>query len=207
MAFLLPSDRRAGQGAISSAVFVLLADSGIRLVLLAAALIQASHAVFYGFGSLHWLAAGYGEDTVGLLWAVAVVVEVLLFMMGAALVARIGAERLLVIAAGAGVLRWLLTGFFASLPILLFAQSLHALTFAAAHLATVHYLVRHVPPGLAATAQGLYGAVAWGAAFGLTMPVAGLLYAADPRVAFIAMAAMCAAAIAVALKLQKRTTP
>jgi PPP family 3-phenylpropionic acid transporter len=132
---------------------------------------------------------------------------VLLFMMGASIVGRIGAERLLIIAAAAGVLRWLLMGFSTALPVLLFAQLLHALTFAAAHLATVHYLVRHVPPGLAATAQGLYGAVAWGAAFGLTMPVAGLLYAADPRAAFIAMAAMCAAAIAVAFRLQKRTTP
>lgn len=206
-AFMLPSDRRVGHKSIASAALALLADRNIQWLFLAAALIQASHAVFYGFGSLHWLAAGHGEDTIGLLWAIAVVVEVLLFMAGASLVERVGAERLLVLAAAAGVVRWGLTGFYSSLPVLMFAQLFHAATFAAAHLATVHYLVRHVPPGLAATAQGLYGAMVWGAAFGVTMPVAGLLYAADPRAAFIAMAAMCAAAVAAALQLMKRNKP
>jgi PPP family 3-phenylpropionic acid transporter len=206
-AFMLPGDRRVGQGAVVSSTLSLLADRPLQWLLLAAALIQASHVVFYAFGTLHWLAAGYREDVVGLLWAVAVVVEVLLFMAGGAVVERIGAERLLMISGIAGILRWSLTGLSTALPVLVFAQMLHALTFAAAHLATLQFLVRRVPPGLAATAQGLYGALAWGAAFGLAMPLAGVVYAADARMAFFAMAAMCAAGAVAALMLMKGKRP
>jgi PPP family 3-phenylpropionic acid transporter len=63
----------------------------------------------------------------------------------------------------------------------------------------MYYLMREVPAGLAATAQGLYGAVAWGAAFGLTMLAAGALYAAYSGGAFFVMAAMCLAGTAFAL--------
>ncbi|MGH6933441.1 MAG: hypothetical protein ACREEE_13525 [Dongiaceae bacterium] len=62
----------------------------------------------------------------------------------------------------------------------------------------------HVPPGLAATAQRLYGALAWGIAFGLTMPIAGLLYATDPGTAFFVMAAMCAAAAAALMLIERK---
>ena len=55
------------------------AIAGFVLFIVAAGLIQSSHAVLYGFGTLHWLAAGYDKDTIGLLWAVGVVAEVMLF--------------------------------------------------------------------------------------------------------------------------------
>ena len=80
-------------------------------------------------------------------------------------------------------------------------QLLHGLTFGAAHLAAMYYLMREVPPGLAATAQGLYGAVAWGAAFGLTMLAAGALYGAYGGGAFFVMAGMCFAGMVFALML------
>jgi len=43
------------------------------LFLAAACLLQASHAVYYGFSALHWRANGLDETTIGLLWAEGVV--------------------------------------------------------------------------------------------------------------------------------------
>jgi PPP family 3-phenylpropionic acid transporter len=60
-------------------------------------------------------------------------------------------------------------------------------------------MMRELPAGLAAAAQGLYGAVAWGAAFGLTMLAAGALYAAYGGGAFFVMAGMCLAGTTLAL--------
>jgi PPP family 3-phenylpropionic acid transporter len=174
------------------------------IFLLASGLIQGSHAMVYGFGTLHWLAAGHGKDVIGLLWAIGVVAEVALFAAGGAVITRFGPGGLLVLAGVAGILRWTVTALSTDLFVLAFVQLLHGLTFGAAHLAAMYYLMRDVPAGLAATAQGLYGAVAWGAALGLTMLSAGALYAAYAGGAFFVMTGMCLAGTAAALILTGR---
>jgi len=94
-----------------------------------------------------------------------------------------------------------------SLPVLVIVQLLHALTFGASHLAAMYFLTHNVPPGLAATAQGVYGAVAVGALFGLTMLAAGGLYESVGGAAFFAMAGMCAAAAVAGLCLRVAENP
>ena len=51
--------------------------------------------MLYGFGSLRWLQAGYSEDAIGVLWAIGVVAEVILFAFGGVLVQRLGPVGLL----------------------------------------------------------------------------------------------------------------
>ncbi len=58
--------------------------------LAAASLIQGSHAVYYGFGTLYWQHLGIGDGTIALLWAEGVVAEVLLFYWNAPLLRRLG---------------------------------------------------------------------------------------------------------------------
>ncbi len=43
------------------------------LFLLAASTIQASHALYYTFGTLHWREQGFHDGTIGALWALGVV--------------------------------------------------------------------------------------------------------------------------------------
>jgi PPP family 3-phenylpropionic acid transporter len=199
---------RGPVGTVSLAAWLqLLRDRRLLLFILAAGFIQSSHAMLYGFGSLRWLAAGYGEDAIGLLWAIGVVAEVILFAFGGVLVRRLGPIGLLLLGGGAGMLRWVLFALFTSLPVLVLIQLLHALTFAATHLAAVYFLVREAPAGLAATAQGLYGAIAWGGLFGLAMLASGTLYAAFAGAAFHAMAAMCLVGAFCALMLLERDRP
>jgi len=195
-------------GTVSLAAWLqLLRDRRLLLFIMAAGFIQSSHAMLYGFGSLRWLKAGYGEDAVGLLWAIGVVAEVILFAFGGAIVRQLGPVGLLLLGGVAGILRWMLLALFTSLPVLVLVQLLHALTFAGTHLAAVYFLVRRAPAGLAATAQGLYGAIAWGGLFGLAMLASGTLYAAFAGAAFHAMAAMCLVGVFCALMLLGRDRP
>ncbi len=203
----LPTSR-GPVGTVSLAAWLqLLRDHRLLLFILAAGFIQSSHAMLYGFGSLRWLEAGYGEDAVGLLWAIGVVAEVVLFAFGGVLVRQLGPIGLLLLGGVAGILRWVLFALFTSLPVLVLIQLLHALTFAATHLAAVYFLVRQAPAGLAATAQGVYGAIAWGGLFGLAMLASGTLYAAFAGTAFHAMAAMCLVGVFCALMLLERDRP
>ena len=55
------------------------------------AFIQASHAVLYAYGSIHWRALGVSETEIGALWAASVAAEIV-FMLTIG-TAAIGAAR------------------------------------------------------------------------------------------------------------------
>ncbi len=167
--------------------------------LAAAALIQGSHAVYYGFGTLYWQRLGIADSIIALLWAEGVVAEILLFYWGAPLLRRLGPRGLLVLGGGAGVLRWTLTGFAAGAPALALLQLLHGFTFGAAHLGAMHHLARSLPAGQAATAQAVYATVVGGIGQGLLMLPAGALYAVLGGRAFLGMAAVAAAGAGLSL--------
>lgn len=181
----------------------LLLDRRLLLFLLAATAIQASHSVYYGFGTLHWTALGYSAQTIGWLWAEGVVAEIALFAYGAALLTRLGPTRLLILAGAAGIVRWSVTAFAVSLPPLLFAQALHALSFGAAHLGAMHFLARALPAEWAATGQSLYSATVSGIGFGIVMAFSGTLYGALGAGAYLAMAAIAALGAAAGLALSR----
>jgi len=146
------------------------------LFLAACGTVQASHVTYYGFGSIHWAAAGHSEGVVGALWAEGVIAEVLLFLLGTRLTARLRPFTLIALSGLAGVLRWSVLASTTDLAALVFVQALHAVTFGAAHLGAMAWLRQNVPEELRTTATSLYAATIAGVAFGATMPAAGALY-------------------------------
>jgi PPP family 3-phenylpropionic acid transporter len=199
-----PGPRRAAR----AAPLALLRDPALLLFLASAALVQASHAVYYAFGSLYWRELGYSSGVIGALWAEGVVAEIVLFALSAPLVRRVSPPLLLAIAGTAGLLRWAATAFAVALPALALLQLLHAFTFGAAHLGAMHFLARAVPAELSGSGQALYSAIS-GLGFGVAMLAAGALFAAHGGGAYLAMAAMAGAgaAGAAALALRWRALP
>ncbi len=173
------------------------ADPAFRWLLPLSALIQGSHALYYGFATLHWQAAGLSAGVIGLLWAEGVVAEVALFLWGRPLADRLGAAGLAAVAAAAGVLRWAVTAETTWLPALAGAQLLHALTFGAMHLGAMRVL-GSMPPAQAATAQTLHASLGVGLASGLLTFGSGPLYAAFGGAGFWAMAGLCGLALPLA---------
>jgi len=172
---------------------------------LAASAVQASHAVLNGFSGIHWKAAGHSELMVGLLWGGSVVVEIILFAFSGAVVARIGASRLLLLGAGTALARWLILAETVALPGLIVAQAMHAVTFGATYLATMHYIAGNAPEGLKATAQGAYASIS-GIVMGVALIASGALYSAFTGGAFYGMAGLSALALLLALAVQRQTT-
>lgn len=184
----------------------LLKDSYYLHFLGTAALLQASHAVYYAFSALHWKAGGLDETLVGLLWALGVIAEVLLFYLGKPLVRRMRPTSLLLLAAGGGVLRWALLAWTVDPWLLGAGQLLHALTFGAAHLGAMYWIAGRVEPQRASGAQSLLAA-AVGGAMGLMMLVSGPLFEAYGGTAFMAMAALSALALLLGFLLRRRRDP
>lgn len=201
----MPGQDRPPAPAERRGMLSLLGERRFVIFLAAASLLQASHAVYYGFSALHWKAAGHSEITIGLLWAEGVVAEIVLFAAGGAAVARAGPAALLAVAGLGGLVRWTLLGLSTALPVLLAGQVLHAATFGAAHLGAMHFIARNAPPGLSATAQGLYAALAGGVAMGLALLAAGWLYDAYQGNAFFAMLGLSAGGLLLAVMLQRQS--
>lgn len=178
-----------------------------RRFLLAAGLVQASHGVLYAFGSLHWRGLGLSSTTVGLLWIEGVAVEIALFAFGRRLVDRLGAARLLLVAALAGIVRWSLLAEVETIGWLVLAQALHGLTFGAAHLAAMRFVVEAVPSSHSATGQTLYSGLALGVGYGVSTAASGPLYAALGGGAYLVMAALCALSALTAWTLARRWAP
>jgi PPP family 3-phenylpropionic acid transporter len=180
-----------------------LADRRLILMLIAAGLIQGSHAVYYAFGTLHWQAAGFTDSVIGLLWAEGVVCEIALFAVGRAVLRKISAPGLIACAGALAALRWLVLGATTALPAIIAVQSLHAFSYAAAHLGAIHVIAATVAPGLSATAQSLYAALVMGLSLGVMLLVSGPLYEAFAGGAYFAMAASALAGTLAAVVLAK----
>jgi len=161
-------------------------------VVLGASLIQASHAVLQGFATLQWSARGIGGTAIGALWALAVVIEVGLFAASGRIVPRVGASGMILLGGLGGVVRWTAMAFDPPAAMLPLLQGLHALTFGATHLGTMHFLAQAVPSGRGATAQGDFAAVQ-GIVFAAAMGAAGVLVAGYGTFAYLAMAVASAA--------------
>ena len=187
----LPEHSHAAADPAAPAARHLLRRPAVLAALIAAALTQASHAVYYGFSALAWTAHGLGGFTVALLWALGVVAEIVLFAAQARLPAWLTPARLLVAGAAGAVLRWGAMALDPPAALLPPLQVLHALTFGATHLGAIAYLARAAPARQAARAQG-YLAIALGLAYAGAMLLSGLLYDAGGGAAYAAMALMAA---------------
>jgi PPP family 3-phenylpropionic acid transporter len=172
-----------------------------RLVLIAA-LVYGSHAMQDTFAVIQWDAAGIGSAATSALWSEAVAAEVVVFfLIGPALVKRIGPGGAIGLAAVAGIIRWVVMAQTSAVTALALVQPLHGFTFALLHLACMRLIAVVVPAHLAATAQALY-AFGGGLATALLMLVGGGLYEKFGGHAFLLMALLCVVALPLALRLR-----
>ncbi|MEW6164478.1 MAG: MFS transporter [Pseudomonadota bacterium] len=135
------------------------------LALLAACFFMSvAHGPLYIFLSIHLDGLGYDKTAIGLYWSLGVVAEIFVFLFMPRLMRHVSLRGILLASFALAVLRFLLIGWAAGSPALLFiAQTLHAATFGAYHAAAVAVLTRWFAPGQQARMQGLYGSLSFGA--------------------------------------------
>lgn len=165
---------------------------GFAMVAAAAGLIQASHAVYYGFSSLDWKAAGLDGTAVGILWAIGVAAEITLFAFSGRLPLWLRPPALLLAGALGASLRWTIMALDPPTAALPFLQCLHGLSFGATHLGAIGFVARAAPAGRAATAQGSL-AVVLGGTMAVSMGLSGVLYENFGGQAYAGMALLAAA--------------
>lgn len=163
-------------------------------VVVAAALIQGSHAAYYSFGSIAWQASGLDGATIAGLWTLGVLAEIAIFALSSRF--NVPPAWLMMIGGMCAVLRWLVMAQTPSLPVLATVQLLHGATYGLTLLGTMGWLVRIVPMHVIASAQG-YLAAASGIVMSGASIVTGAMYARLGADIYGAMALMAGGGVVV----------
>ena len=147
--------REAGEGFLRQLI-----RPGVLAFYVSVALIQLSHGPYNTFLTLHLEHLGYTRGMIGLLWALGVIAEVLMFMVMSRVLQRFSVRQVLITSFVIAALRWLLLGNLADhLAILIVAQLMHAATFGSFHAAAVHYVQRSFGARQQGQGQALYAAL------------------------------------------------
>ena len=164
----------------------------ILLAMTASALIQGSHGFYYGFSALVWADAGLSGAAIGFLWAFGVAAEIVFLTVFGRSAERMGPAALFAIGALGAIVRWSAMAFEPGLAWLLPLQTLHAATFAVAHLGFVVFVARSAPPEAAATAQSVNAALTLGGVLAGATAVSGYLFERVGAQGYAAMAILAA---------------
>lgn len=122
-----------------------------------------AHVLVYVFFSLYLDELGYSKTAIGLFWAVGVIVEIAWFYGQGRWSAKLTWPAWLVVASGLMVLRMALTAGAAQWWwVLIFAQALHAVTFAAHHTACISLISQHFSGRLRGRGQALFTVIGYG---------------------------------------------
>jgi MFS transporter, PPP family, 3-phenylpropionic acid transporter len=165
----------------------LLRDPGFLVIIVAAALIQGSHAAYYTFASITWQGAGFGGLTIAGLWVLGVLAEIVVFALSPRFTPQ--PSVLVVIGGLSAVVRWLVTAQEPSVAVLCVVQLAHGLTFGLTQVGTMGLLVRHVPVDVMARGQGYYAACGGIVASSASI-LSGMVYARYGQGVYYVMAAM-----------------
>ncbi|BBB26402.1 MFS transporter [Amphritea japonica] len=140
-------------------------------------LIQFSHGPYYTFYSVLMESLGYSRAEIGMLWAVGVIAEVIVFIYMHRLIGRFGLRRLMIGSLMLCVLRWLLIGLIPeNQALMLFAQSLHAVSFGALHAIGIALVHHYFSPANHGQGQAMFSSVGFGVGGALGALCSGFLW-------------------------------
>lgn len=135
----------------------------VMALLIGSFLMVSAHSVYYSFYSIFLEARGYSKTMIGVLWAIGVICEIMIFMVMPKLTARFLLKEILVISLILAVLRFAMIGAgTGSIGVLILAQTLHAATFGSFHAACVAIVHEYFRGRHQAKGQAIYSSVSYG---------------------------------------------
>ena len=163
LSFVIPDKVIMLQEGKKRSIWGVLKKTEVIILLTGCALMVSSHGLLYNFYSIFLQEQGYSNTIIGILWSIGVVFEILIFIMMPMILKKITLKSVLLISLLFAVVRFFLIGSFAdSLPILIFAQIMHAATFGSFHVASIQLISNFFNNEHQARGQSLYNSVTYG---------------------------------------------
>ena len=176
-AFLLPAEQGERKPpAPKGSLRAILTHPAVVAFFLMNFLLQVSHGAYYTFFSIHLEQHGYGNLAIGMLWSLGVISEIGLFLVMHRLTRHFTVRQIAIGALVLTMVRWVLIAELTDfLPVLLFAQMLHAASYAALHAVSVQYVQGFFGQHHHGQGQALYSGLTFGAGGALGAWMSGFL--------------------------------
>jgi PPP family 3-phenylpropionic acid transporter len=165
------------------------------VVLMAACFLMCvAHGPLYSFFSIYADQSGYDKTTIGVLWTIGVVAEIVVFATLPRWLPRTSPERVLAVSFALAVMRFVMIGWgIEHVAVLMVAQVLHGATFGSYHIAALAIVHRWFEGSRQVRGQALYTSLSYGAGGFLGSVASGALWdAVGPAWTFTAGAAAAA---------------
>jgi PPP family 3-phenylpropionic acid transporter len=155
-------------------------------------LMLCSHGPYYTFYSIYLQDQGYDPHTIGILWAVGVMAEVVIFLIMHRLLPIFGARKLLLVTLLLTSLRWLIIGFFVDdLSMLFIAQLIHAFSFGVFHAVGIALVHEYFTGSHQGRGQALYASTSYGAGVAIGSLISGMVWDRWGATVLFIFAAFC----------------
>nr|WP_255568334.1 MFS transporter [Aestuariicella albida] len=152
--------------------------------LLASFLLQVSFGSYYTFYSVYLESLAYSRTSIGLLWGLGVVAEVVVFWYMHHIMNHFSLRQIMLLTLFATVIRWWIIGCYPYLGALIFAQLLHAFAFGTAHAVSIELIRRFFQGGNQGQGQALYSSVSFGAGGAAGALLSGWIWTVSPVASF-----------------------
>ena len=163
LTFTLPEAKVASHHTDHFSVWKIIRIPAVMALLIGCAMMVTAHGVLYNFYSIYLAEHGYSKGMIGLLWAVGVICEIIIFMLMPRIMRRFSLKAIMLVSLSLAVLRFSMIGVAVdNLALLLIAQSLHAATFGSFHAASVEVVTQFFNGRHQAKGQAIYNSVAYG---------------------------------------------
>ncbi|MFO7189672.1 MAG: MFS transporter [Pseudomonadota bacterium] len=140
-------------------------------------LMCVAHGPLYGFYSIYLDDTGYSKTAVGLLWALGVVAEIVVFLAMPRWLTRFSPYRVLLASFALATVRFLLIGWCVeSVPLLFVAQLMHAASFGSFHAAALTLVNAWFSGRRHVRGQALFSSLTYGAGSAVGAAGAGALW-------------------------------
>ncbi|WP_305405537.1 3-phenylpropionate MFS transporter [Photobacterium leiognathi] len=155
-------------------IFKVLCCKETLVFLLVASLLEGSHGGYYFFSAVYWAEKGLDSDTIGYLWSLSTISVIVFYLVSRKAFSSWKVSTLFKLAAVAVVLRWGLMAVSTDLPVLIFCQILHGITFSGTILSSVRYVEENRKHNYVAL-QSLYHAIPAGFVLAIVSAACGWL--------------------------------
>jgi PPP family 3-phenylpropionic acid transporter len=143
--------------------FNILKNKEVICLLSSCALMVTSHGLLYNFFSIYLDEQGYSNSSIGFLWSLGVLCEIMVFLSMPKILKFLNFKQILMISLFIAVIRFFIIGNYVDFLILIIlAQMMHAFTFGAFHVASIEMVNKFFPGKNHAKGQALYNSITYG---------------------------------------------
>lgn len=163
LALWMPDAKPARQISSHINIWKVIRRPQVMTLLLACFLMAMAHGPYYTFYSIYLVQHGYSKGAVGGLWALGVFCEIAVFMWLPRWLPNVSMVKVLLATFAIAVIRFLMIARGIDHPVwIILAQTLHAATFGAHHLAAMALIHRYFHGRNQVRGQGIYNSVTYG---------------------------------------------